>query len=132
MSAMGYHSRDPNTLRREKETALLSLGKLMHKLIRDGNITDEACFMLSERIAQIDIELCHAEGNRVPMQGEGICPNCYVPLASPMAVFCGGCGTNLTEFYSRYMTRCGKCGQLTASGGGYCTVCGVKRAASGG
>ena len=127
---MGYPSRDAHSLRREKDTALLSMGKMLHKLVRDGQIGDDACFRLSERIAQIDIELCHAEGNRVPMQGEGVCPNCYAMLASPMAVFCGSCGTNLTDFYSRYMSRCEKCGQLTAAGGGYCTVCGVKRAGS--
>jgi hypothetical protein len=124
--------KDINALRREKESALLLLGKMMHKLIRDGKISDDACFRLSEQIAQIDVDLCIAVGDRVPGQGEGICPNCGSVLAAQMAAFCGACGMNIAEYYSRNTVRCEKCNQITAMNGHYCTVCGCRRTAQGG
>jgi len=116
---------DINALRREKETALINLGKAMHKMIRDGEITNAAYSGLSERIAQIDSQICIYGGARVPAQGEGVCPICRNQIA-PTAAFCGGCGTNITDYYSQYTKQCNKCGQITASDGQYCTVCGSR------
>ena len=127
MSNMGNTVRDVNALRLEKEAALVSLGKMMHKLARDGKISDDVCNRLTERISHIDAELCIAEGGRVPGQGEGICPNCNAAIVSAMAAFCGACGTNIAEYYARNTANCGNCGQLTAYDGNYCTVCGVRR-----
>ena len=119
--------RDVGALRREKEAALLSMGKLMHKMLRDGSVKDDMCNRLSERIVQLDMEICIAEGRRIPMQGEGLCPHCGNMLASPMAAFCGTCGTNVNEFYARAMAECGKCHQLSRADAAYCTVCGTRR-----
>ena len=118
--------RDVGAMRREKEAALLSMGKLMHKLVRDGSIKDDICARLAERIVQIDTEICMAEGSRIPTQGEGVCPHCRNMLASPMAAFCGSCGTNVNEFYAR-AAACSKCHQITRADAAYCTVCGAKR-----
>jgi biotin synthase-related radical SAM superfamily protein len=123
--------KDTQVLQKEKGAALMSLGKLMHKLIRDGKIEDANCARLSERIAQIDTDICNAGGGRVPGQGEGICPICNKPLSSLMAQFCGGCGTNIADYYSQSMAKCDVCKQLIMSGSKYCTVCGVLRATQG-
>ena len=117
---------DINSLRREKETALLTLGKAMHKQIRDGEVTNSIYVGLSERIAQIDSQICLYSGGRIPAQGEGLCPVCFNAVA-PTAAFCGNCGTNITEYYSQTTARCDKCGQITAADGSYCTICGTKR-----
>jgi len=118
---------DVNTLRKDRTQALISLGKIMHKQIRDGNITNEACSKLSDGIAIIDSRLCIAEGRRIPQQGEGICPICGAPLASATVAFCGNCGTNITDYYAKVTVVCQKCGQLTSSNGQYCTLCGTRR-----
>jgi len=127
MLTPSYPGADVNALQKEKATSLIALGKIMHKLIRDGSITDEACVRYSGRISQIDAELCVAEGRRIPRQGEGVCPICGALLASPVASFCGACGANVTEFYTQNTTTCERCGQITAADGQYCTVCGVRR-----
>jgi RNA polymerase subunit RPABC4/transcription elongation factor Spt4 len=124
---MNPNSKDTGALKKEKATALMSLGKLMHKHIRDGKVTDEACVRIADRIAQIDTEIVGAEGNTVPGRDKGVCPNCNVALASPMAAFCGGCGTDINEYYSRSMANCTRCSQLTPSDSKYCTVCGLRR-----
>jgi len=117
---------EPNALIKEKAQLLLSMGKLMHKLVRDGEFTNNSCIQLSERLIQIDAHLCLVQGGNVPEQGSGICPLCKAALVSPMAGFCGVCGANINEFYSQNMRKCEKCGQLTNSTGCYCTVCGVR------
>jgi len=127
MSAGMNTGRDINALHREKEAILLQMGKVMHKLVRDNSITSTSCTQLAERIAQIDAEICTYGEGRVPGQGEGVCPNCKATLAAATVSFCTSCGTNLNEFYSQNTAQCTKCGQLTASDGTYCTVCGVKR-----
>jgi rRNA maturation endonuclease Nob1 len=122
---MAISRSDINSLRKEKEAALLTLGKYMHKYTRDGGVTNEMCVYLSERITQIDADVCAAEGGNIPWKG--ICPSCSTALASSEAKFCADCGTNIDEYYLRYMEACLKCSQLTMSEGNYCTVCGVKR-----
>jgi len=119
---------DIQSLQREKDTALLTFGKIMHKIIRDGRITNDAYVQISERIAQIDTEICVLGGGQIPGQSDRICPNCKEMLPVGSDTFCGNCGTNITEFYSRNTVRCEKCRQLTVSDGAYCTVCGVNRA----
>jgi hypothetical protein len=128
MSADLNASKDVNSLQREKEAALLMLGKAMHKLIRDGQVKNAFCVKLTDRIAQIDAEICIAGGGSVPGQGEGVCPNCSTQLAVADAAFCGSCGMNITEYYARNTVQCVRCRNLTASDGKYCTICGVLRA----
>ena len=128
MSAGANSNRDIQSLLKEKEEVLLTFGKLLHKLIRDGKISSSSCVQMSERIAQIDASVCMHSGGRVPGQSERMCPNCRVPLTVGNDAFCGDCGTNVSEFYSRNTVRCNKCRQLAGAGGAYCTVCGVKRA----
>lgn len=116
-----------NAIKKEKAQLLLSMGKLMHKLIRDGKIASKSCDQFAERLAQIDAQICIYQGGNVPQQGSGVCPICNAALASPMAGFCGTCGTNINGYYSQSMVRCATCGQLTKSSGGYCTICGVRQ-----
>ncbi len=116
-----------NQLRKEKAEQLIILGRQMHRMIRDGYITDEGVVQIGRRISQIDVELFVGLGNQIPAQGEGICPQCGETLASVMTTFCGKCGANVAEFYSQAMSRCSRCGQLTQSAARYCSVCGVNR-----
>jgi predicted amidophosphoribosyltransferase len=131
-SAGGTDNRQVNegiqSLQREKETALLSFGKIMHKIIRDKKINSDAYVQISERIAQIDAEINVLGGRQIPGQSDRICPNCKEMLAIGNDTFCGSCGTNVAEFYLRNTVRCEKCKQLTVANGVYCTVCGTKRA----
>ena len=128
MSGRENANRDIRSLQREKETALLSFGKIMHKIVRDEKISSNACVQISERIAQIDAEICALGGGWIPGQNDNVCPNCRAMLAVGNEAFCGNCGMNVSEFYSRNTVRCDKCRQLTESNGAYCTVCGTKRA----
>jgi predicted amidophosphoribosyltransferase len=128
-SAVNRHiNEDIQLLQREKETALLSFGKIMHKIIRDKKIKSDAYTQISERIAQIDADICVLGGGQIPGQSDRICPNCKEMLAIGNDTFCGSCGTNVAEFYSHNTVRCGKCRQLTVTNGAYCTVCGTMRA----
>jgi len=120
-------SKELNALHKEKSEALIILGYQLHKLIRDGKITDPDITKISERISKLDVEIYTGSGYRVPVEGEGICPGCGEQLASSMSAFCGKCGTNVKEFYSRDMAPCDKCGQLIQSKAQYCTICGVRR-----
>jgi len=118
--------RDVTALREEREAILISLGKVMHKIIRDGGLTDNECLRMSERIAQIDAEISKAEGGSIPIQGGGICPRCGSLLTTVTAQFCGKCGTNIAQYYAWNTTLCEKCGQITSTDGEYCIVCGAR------
>ena len=128
MSGRENANRDIRSLQREKETALLSFGKIMHKIVRDEKISSDAYVQISERIAQLDAEICVLGGGRIPGQSDRVCPSCRAMLTAGSEAFCGNCGMNVTEFYSQNTVRCEKCRQLTVSNGTYCTVCGTKRA----
>lgn len=118
---------DINTLLAEKDAVLISLGKMLHKLIRDGSVNDDSCRVLSDRIAQIDEEIARLSGKSLPVQGSGICPICKMALPAPMSKFCGACGANVVEFYEKFTATCEKCGQVTSSEAAYCGICGEKR-----
>ena len=127
METVVKNAKELNALHKAKSEALIILGYQLHKLVRDGQVTDPDIMKISDRISKIDTEIYIGSGNRVPVEGEGICPGCGEQLASSMSAFCGKCGTNVKEFYSRSMAPCGKCGQLIQTSAQYCTICGVRR-----
>jgi hypothetical protein len=114
-------------LHKAKVETLIILGHHLHKLVRDGAITDPGLVQLSGKVSKLDAEIYVGSGSHVPAQGAGICPGCGEQLSSAVTAFCGKCGTNVKEFYSRDMAPCASCRQLVQSTAQYCVVCGVNR-----
>jgi hypothetical protein len=127
MVSTNVKGKNTQALKKEKEIALIALGKMKHKQLRDGNLGNEIEKNFSMRISQIDAEIYTAEGVNIPGQGEGVCPVCIKPLATPTASFCGSCGANVAEYYAQNMAKCESCQHLTDAEGNYCTICGLHR-----
>ncbi len=104
------------------------LGNQMHLLLRTGQNTDKDGLVLANELIQIDRELFELTGDRTPEKGEGICPLCRNVLESGVK-FCGSCGANVDEYYSKNVARCDKCNSVVSVDDNFCPVCGCKREA---
>ena len=110
---------------RMKLQKLIELGEAAHLLLRTGRLADPGMEEISEQIVTLDKEINAALGKRPPHRGDGRCPNCGAPHNN--AVFCGSCGQNIDEFYSKPIPFCAVCGLMVEEDAEFCGICGSKR-----
>ncbi|MCL2406057.1 MAG: hypothetical protein FWC92_11020 [Defluviitaleaceae bacterium] len=105
---------------------LVEMGKRAHMLVREGQMGDPELITLSDQLTWLDAETNAHMGRRAPVRGDGICPQCNMGFEGS---YCGGCGLNIDEFFSRPISTCEKCGFVVNADDAYCGVCGSKRRA---
>lgn len=113
-------------LEAQKLQKLVALGDEAHFQVRAQKMTDPKLCAISEEIIALDKELHALSGIATPEKGDGICPSCQTKIEGEVK-FCGNCGTNIEEYYSKKTARCVKCECIIGCDDQYCPVCGSKR-----
>ena len=111
---------------KQKIQKLIDMGKRVHALAREGQMGDPELLELSRQLVRLDAEANAHMGKRPPVRGDGVCPQCRMAFEGS---FCGGCGLNIDEYFSRPVYACEVCGFVVEDADVYCGVCGVKRRA---
>ena len=111
---------------RQKIQKLVEMGKRVHMLVREGQVGDPELIALSNQVVALDAEVNAYMGKKPPVRSEGVCPQCRAAFEGS---FCGGCGLNIDEFFSKPIYSCDKCGYVVDAEDVFCGVCGSKRGA---
>jgi len=111
---------------RQKILKLVEMGKRVHMLVREGQVGDPELIALSGQIVMLDAEVNAHLGKKPPVRSSGVCPQCNMRFEGS---FCGGCGLNIDEYFSKPIYSCDKCSYVVDAGDVFCGVCGSKRGA---
>ena len=111
---------------KQKIQKLVEMGKRVHKLAREGQLTDPELLTLSSQLVQLDAAANAHLGKKAPVKGDGFCPQCGVQF---VGTFCGACGLNVDEFFERPLHTCKLCGFIVGEEDVFCGICGNKRGA---
>ena len=108
----------------QKIQTLVEMGKRVHKMAREGRLTDPELMALSGQLTQLDAVANAHLGKKPPVKGDGPCPTCGAHF---VGAFCGACGLNVDEFFEKPVFTCNSCGYVVGDEDVFCGICGNKR-----
>ena len=108
---------------KQKIQKLVEMGKRAHMLAREGQLGDPELVAMSGQLVQLDAEVNAHLGKKRPNREDGVCPQCSAAFEG---TFCGGCGLNIDEFFSKPVLVCTTCEFLVEESDVFCGVCGSK------
>ena len=110
--------------RNQKIQKLVEMGERAHLLARLGQLGDSELVAMSAQVTELDKVINSGLGKKAPIRESGICPQCNVAFEGS---FCGGCGLNIDEFYSKPIVVCNACSFVMEAEDAFCGVCGSRK-----
>ena len=111
--------------KKQRIQRLIDMGERVHLLARLGHITDPELMTLSRKVMDLDRVINAHMGKQPPQKESGLCPQCGAAFEG---TFCGSCGLNIEEFYSKPFMVCHVCTSLIVEAEDlFCGVCGSQR-----